>query len=144
MSMDETARERVIRSTGVTAEMVDCAEKVLGAFGISQLAKKFSNRDVLYEIISAAMSVKTGVSEDALVRDEVEWTQYFKKCRVVVRDPEVGQQLLKLGLGSPEAFKALVETIAQSKAIVVPLEKYPGISLFKEKLGREEEVAETE
>jgi len=136
VTMTETARERASRNSGITSEMVDVAEGMLRELGISHLSKKFSNRDVLYEVIRAALVVggSGSVSEradDSLVRDEEGWMQFFEGCRVIVRAPDVGQQLLRLGLESAEAFSALVETIAQNQAIVVPLEKYPGISLFK-------------
>lgn len=138
--MSETARELATKGSGVTDEMVVIAENVLAELGVKQISKKFSNRDILYEVLRA-VKILGGVvkTADDLIKSEEEWTEYFERCAVVVGDPEVGKQLLKIGTESTEAFGAIVATIAQNRGLVVPLEKYPGICLFKKRAKRKGE-----
>ena len=134
--MMETARELAMKSSSVSAVMVDAAEQLLKELGVKRLTRGLSNRDLLYEIIRVALDTmgKVSVSSDEQVaRDEEEWMQYFERCVVIVRDVEVGRQLLKVGTESAEAFSVIIDAIAQHQGLVVPLRSYPGVTLFKKR-----------
>ncbi len=121
----------------VDKKMLDVAERVLKELGIKKMSKRYSNRDILFEAISAALTISGKVesfSEDvSLSKSEEEWSQFFSDCKVIVKDPEVGRQLLQKGLQSTEAFAVLIESVVKDKAVVVSLNDYPGITLFKDK-----------
>ncbi len=132
--------ETVAGSQDFTSEMLDVAEKLLSKLGVRRMSRQYSNRDVLYEVIHAALTIggKAEFFSEAasLTKSEEEWSQFFKGCKVIVRDPEVGRQLLQKGLDSAKAFAVLIESLVKDKAVVVPLEAYPGVSLFKGRQGK--------
>ncbi len=154
--MEESAREGASDSSRVTTDMLGVAEKLLVEMRVGKMSKHYSNRDVLYEIISAILFITGGPVEaetkvidltvattsGSLAKTEDEWSQFFKSCKVVVKDSHIGMKLLQEGLNSSEAFTELIGAIAQNKAIVVSLEDYPGISLFKEQTTQRKGKAE--
>ena len=128
--MDITPQKSVIKFSSVTGDMLDVAKGLLRDLGVKQMSKKYSNRDVLYGILQAALSVGQGSS--GLAKSELDWAQFFKDCRVIVKDPTIGRQLMKESLETVEAFTVLIGSVAHDGAMVIPLEDYPGVSLFKD------------
>lgn len=128
--MSESSEDLARKSSGVTPAMMDAAVATLKEFGVGRLSRRIDNREIIFEMLSSAVKA-TGRSLEGVVLDEAGWAEYFKKCSVVVRDPDVGQQIFQEGLKTPAGFKGLIETIARNGAIVVPITDYPGIVLFR-------------
>jgi len=125
----ESSEDLARKSSGVTPAMMDAAISTLKEFGVGRLSRGVDNREVVFEMLSAAVKA-TGRSLEGVVFDEEGWAEYFKKCSVIVRDPVVGQEIFQEGLKTPAGFRGLVETIARNGAIVVPITDYPGVVLF--------------
>jgi hypothetical protein len=138
------ARELAIRNSAVLKEAVDIAQGVLrsNSRAYSLLTKnKVDIRCLLQDIVCAVSSgadKASSIGNNEIVKDEAGWIAYLKNCKVLVRDPEVGMSLIKGGLSSAVSFSSLIGAIASKGALVVSLEDYPGIKLFKKSAEAEE------
>jgi len=124
-------------STGkakVTAPMMEAAMNSLSEWNVGKISRKIDNRDIVYEMLEAALKVGSTAVSDTLVKTEAEWKDFFSRCSVIVKDARVGQGLFRQGLESIEGFQKLIETIAKNGNIIIPLCVYPGVALFTDVL----------
>ena len=75
--------------------------------------------------------VPAAVASNGLLKDEEEWLEYLKGCRVLVHDADVGRVMMKEALETAIGFKMLIGSLVEYQDLVVPILDYPGVKIFK-------------